>query len=73
GAAAPPAGTLVVERARGAAADAGIRRGDLILGVNGKRLKSAKEYRDSVAQGGKVVALLVQREDQQMFIPVRPG
>ena len=45
----------------------------LILGVNGKRLKSAKEYRDSVAQGGKVVALLVQREDQQMFIPVRPG
>ena len=68
-----PAGALLVERARGAASDAGIRRGDLILGVNGKRIKSAKEYRDSVAQGGKVVALLVQRGDQQVFIPVRPG
>jgi serine protease Do len=68
-----PAGALIVERARGAASDAGIRRGDLILGVNGKRIKSAKEYRDSVAQGGKVVALLVQRDDQQVFIPVRPG
>jgi serine protease Do len=73
GAEAVPAGALIVERARGAAADAGIRRGDLILGVNGKRIKSAKEYRDSVAQGGKVVALLVQRDDQQVFIPVRPG
>ena len=68
-----PAGALVVERARGAASDAGIRRGDLILGVNGKRIKSAKEYRDTVAQGGKVVALLVQRDGQQVFIPVRPG
>ncbi|MFM7625901.1 MAG: PDZ domain-containing protein [Gammaproteobacteria bacterium] len=68
-----PAGALIVERARGAAADAGIRRGDLILGVNGKRIKSAKEYRDTVAQGGKVVALLVQRDEQQVFIPVRPG
>jgi serine protease Do len=68
-----PAGALVVERARGAASDAGIRRGDLILGVNGKRIKSAKEYRDTVAQGSKVVALLVQRDGQQVFIPVRPG
>ena len=73
GAEAVPAGALIVERARGAAADAGIRRGDLILGVNGKRIKSAKEYRDGVSQGGKVVALLVQRDDQQVFIPVRPG
>ena len=68
-----PTGALFVERARGAAADAGINRGDLILGVNGKRIKSAKEYRDTVAQAGKVVALLVQRGDQQVFIPVRPG
>lgn len=68
-----PAGALVVERARGAASDAGIRRGDLILGVNGKRIRSAKEYRDTVAQGSKVVALLVQRDGQQVFIPVRPG
>ena len=68
-----PAGALIVERARGAASDAGIRRGDLILGVNGKRIKSAKEYRDTVAQGSKVVALLVQRNGQQVFIPVRPG
>jgi serine protease Do len=41
--------------------------------VNGKRTRSLKEFRDAVAQAGKVVALLVQRGDQQVFIPVRPG
>jgi len=67
------AGNLLVERAQGAAGESGIRRGDLILGVNGKRTRSLKEFRDAVAQAGKVVALLVQRGDQQVFIPVRPG
>jgi serine protease Do len=64
---------LLVERAQGAAGESGIQRGDLILGVNGKRTRSLKEFRDAVAQAGKVVALLVQRGDQQVFIPVRPG
>ena len=67
------AGILLVERAQGAAGESGIQRGDLILGVNGKRTRSLKEFRDAVAQAGKVVALLVQRGDQQVFIPVRPG
>jgi serine protease Do len=67
------AGNLLVERAQGAAGESGIRRGDLILGVNGKRTRSLKEFRDAVSQAGKVVALLVQRGDQQVFIPVRPG
>ena len=66
-------GMLLVERAQGAAGESGIQRGDLILGVNGKRTRSLKEFRDAVAQAGKVVALLVQRGDQQVFIPVRPG
>ena len=66
-------GMLLVERAQGAAGESGIQRGDLILGVNGKRTRSLKEFRDAVSQASKVVALLVQRGDQQMFIPVRPG
>ena len=66
-------GMLLVERAQGAAGESGIQRGDLILGVNGKRTRSLKEFRDAVSQAGKVVALLVQRGDQQVFIPVRPG
>ena len=64
---------LAAARAQGAAGESGIRRGDLILGVNGKRTRSLKEFRDAVSQAGKVVALLVQRGDQQVFIPVRPG
>jgi serine/threonine protein kinase len=66
-------GMLLVERAQGAAGESGIQRGDLILGVNGKRTRSLKDFRDAVAKSGKVVALLVQRGDQQVFIPVRPG
>ena len=62
---------LLVERAQGAARDAGVQRGDFILNVNGKPVKSAKEFRDEVAKGGSSVALLVQRRGVQIFIPVR--
>ena len=65
------AGSLVVEQSDGPAADAGIQQGDLILGVNGRNVKTLKDLRDATAKAGKTVALLIQRQDAQIFVPLR--
>ena len=64
-------GRLVVEDADGPAAIAGVERGDVILAVNGARVTSVGEFRAAVDASGAAVALLVQREDRQIFLPVR--
>jgi serine protease Do len=65
------AGELVIERASGAATAAGVQPGDIILGVNGQPVASVKELRAYVKEAGNNVALLIQRGDDQLFIPVR--
>jgi serine protease Do len=64
-------GSLLVQDADGPAAEAGVRGGDVIVGVNGRNLKTLKELQDATARSGKTVALLIQREDAQIFVPVR--
>ena len=64
-------GTLVVEDVTGAAAAAGVQSGDIILGVNGKRVKTLKELQDASKAAGKNVALLIQRDDAQIFVPLK--
>jgi serine protease Do len=64
-------GNLVVEEVTGPAASAGVQPGDVILGVNGKRVKTVKELQDEAKSSGKNVALLIQREDAQIFVPLR--
>jgi serine protease Do len=64
-------GTLVVEEATGPAASAGVQPGDIILGINGKRVKTVKELQDAAKISGKTVALLIQRDDAQIFVPLR--
>lgn len=64
-------GRIVVEQVAGAAALAGVQPGDIILGVNGKPVDSVKALRAAIKGSGDVVALLVQRGEAQIFIPVR--
>ena len=64
-------GTLVVEDVTGAAAAAGVQAGDIILGVNGKRVKTSKELQEASKAAGKNVALLIQRDDAQIFVPLK--
>ena len=63
-------GGLVVQNASGAAARAGIRPGDVVLSVNGEPVSSAEQLRSLVAKAGKRVALLVQRDEARLFVPV---
>ncbi|HEX2493485.1 MAG TPA: DegQ family serine endoprotease [Steroidobacter sp.] len=67
-------GNLIVEDVDGPAAEAGVRPGDIILGVNGKPVKSVEDLKSAAKKrNGKVVALLIQRERGQIFVPVRVG
>ena len=66
-------GGVVVEQASGPAAEAGIQPGDVILSINGTPVKSAEELRNMVAKAGKHVALLVQRDEAKIFVPVDLG
>jgi serine protease Do len=63
-------GNLVVEKATGPAEAAEVQPGDIILGVNGKRVQSVKELQDAAKGAGKNVALLIQRDDAQIFVPL---
>jgi serine protease Do len=64
---------VVVERVTGAAAQAGIEPGDLILAVDGKPVSNAQQLRALVEHGGRHVALLVQRNDTRLYVPVELG
>jgi serine protease Do len=65
------AGRLVVEDAQGPAALAGVERGDVILAVNGRQVGTPGEFRTAVDAAGATVALLIQRADAQIFVPIR--
>jgi serine protease Do len=67
-----PAG-LLVEDAGGPAQVAGVQPGDVLLSVNGKAVNSVEQVRDVVGKSSKSVALLIQRGDDKIFIPVRIG
>ena len=64
---------LLVENATGAAAQAGIQPGDIIVALNGTPVRSAKELQELASRAGKHVALLVQRNDVKLFVPLDLG
>jgi serine protease Do len=64
---------LVVEDVGGAAARAGIQAGDVLLAINGKTVQSIEQVRGVIAAKPKSVALLVQREGEKIFVPVKVG
>jgi serine protease Do len=66
-------GSLVVQEVSGPAAVAGVQPGDIILGVNGKSVTSVQQLRGAVKGQKNTVALLVERGNAQIFIPIRVG
>ena len=66
-------GGLIVENASGPAARAGIRPGDVILAVNGTPVETVDELQSLVSKADKRVAILVQRDESRIFVPVDLG
>jgi serine protease Do len=66
-------GGLVVEDSSGHAAEAGIQQGDVVLSVDGTPVQSVAQMRTLVHERDKQVALLIQRGDSRIFVPVELG
>ena len=64
---------LLIERVTGPAQLAGVQPGDVLLALNGKPVKDIDQVRDAMKDKPKQVALLVSRDGQQIFVPVRLG
>jgi serine protease Do len=67
------AGGVLVENVGGAAARAGLQPGDIILALNNTPVKDPEQLRGIVAKSGKRVAVLVQRDDAKVYVPVELG
>ncbi|MDR0479593.1 MAG: DegQ family serine endoprotease [Burkholderiaceae bacterium] len=66
-------GGLLVERASGPAAIAGIQPGDVIVAVDGQPVRNLEQVRSLIAKADKSVALLIQRDGERIFVPVNVG
>jgi serine protease Do len=66
-------GGLLVEEVSGPAARSGIQPGDIVLAINGTPVTSVEQMRALAAKAGRNVALLVQRDDDKIFVPLTLG
>ena len=64
---------LLVEDVQGAAAKAGIRRGDILMALNNQDVKSVEQLTQLLSQFDKAksVALLIRRGDGALYVPLR--
>jgi serine protease Do len=65
-------GGLLVQGVNGPAARAGVAPGDIVLQAGGKPVKSVADLR-AATRSGKTIALLVQRGEQRLFVPLQAG
>ena len=66
-------GHLLVEDVSGPALAAGLQAGDVVLGVNGAGVGSVADLKREVERAGHSVALLIQRDEAQIYVPVDIG
>ena len=61
-------GKIVVSNVKGIAANAGLRRGDILLEVAGKEVHSQEDFNAAIESAGKNIPLLVQRGSSNLFM-----
>jgi serine protease Do len=65
-------GSLVVQGVSGAAELAGVEPGDVILGVDGRRITTVAQLEAAAkAKRNQSIALLIERDSHQLFLPIR--
>ena len=64
---------LVIERAAGPSARAGLAAGDVLLAINGQPVASVEQIKNVLERKPKSVALLVERRGERIFVPVNLG
>jgi serine protease Do len=63
-------GSIVVVNAKGPAAEAGLRSGDVILSINRTKIDSIAAFEQAVKSAGHDATLLIQREGQQSIVTI---
>jgi serine protease Do len=65
-------GLLVVD-AQGASAAAGVRRGDIVLGINNAEVSSVEQFAKTLGAipNGKTVAVLISRGEGTLYVPIK--
>jgi len=66
-------GGLLVEQAKGPALNAGLQPGDIVVAANGAPVSSVADLKTAIEKSKTHIALLVQRGDTRLFVPVRVG
>ena len=66
-------GGVVVEQVAGAAARAGIAKGDIILAINNKPVASANDLKRLVDSAGERAAILIERDGARRYVAVKFG
>ena len=61
-------GRIIIVRTDGAAARAGLQRGDVIREIAGMAVHSREEVSQAFAKGGKNLPVLIQREGTTLFL-----
>jgi serine protease Do len=64
---------LLVINSQGPAATAGIRKGDVVLGINNNDIQGLDQFNKQLAAvaNGKTVALLIMREGDTLYVPIK--
>lgn len=64
---------LLVADAQGLAAQAGIRRGDVVLGLNNAEVQSLEQFNKQLGAvaAEKTIALLIQRGENTLYVPIK--
>ena len=64
-------GNVVVVNAKGPAAEAGLRGGDVILSINRTKVDTVAGFEAAVKSAGHDATLLIQREGQQSIVTIQ--
>jgi serine protease Do len=66
-------GGLVIQDVAGPAARAGVEQGDVLLAINGKPVDSVDQVRQLLKDKPGNVALLIDRDGEKIFVPLKLG
>lgn len=66
-------GTLVVEQVQGPALAAGVQPGDVLIAIGNSPVRSVEDVRKATEKARGSVALLIERENARIYVPVRIG
>lgn len=64
-------GGLLIQRAQGVSAHAGLQNGDVIIGLNQAEIRNVRNFEKALQDAKGNIALLVRRQESTLYVPLR--